>query len=179
LYNFYTEQFSIEKITEIINIKNKWLFLNYLISPLFYLFKFFSISICILIGLTLSDIKISFNKVFKITLISEFVFIIAVTVRAIYFLFFNIDFTYDEFQSYYPLSLINFFNLSELEIWMKYPLQLANLFELSYILTIAAGLSIELKFKYMKSFQIVFASYISGLILWVVFITFLTVNFGI
>ncbi len=176
--SYLEQQYSFEKITQITNFIDKWKWMSYVLSPLLYTIKFFVLSICILIGIMLSDLKISFNKVFKIVLVSEIVFLLAIVFKTIYFLFINTSFTIEESQTYYPLSLINYFDSTKLEVWLKYPLQLVNLFELTYILLISSGLSIALRLNYRKSLSIVSLSYLTGLLIWVVFITFLTVNFG-
>lgn len=177
-YNYLGDQLSFDKISEIINFNSKLHWIGYLTGPFIYLLKFFSVSICILTGLMLSDLKIYFSKVFKIVLISEIIFILAITIKTLYFLIYKTNFTMDEFQTYYPLSLINYLDSTKLESWLKYPLQLVNIFELAYILLIASGLSIVLRIKYMKSFKIVSLSYLIGMLILITFITFLFVNTG-
>jgi hypothetical protein len=174
-FNYLGEQLSYERVTEFINLKNKWLWLGYIFTPILYLLKFSAVSLCILAGILLSNIKISFYKVFKVVLVSDVIFLFAIVIKTLYFLYTRTNFTITDYMTFYPFSLINLVDTSNLLNWLKYPIQLLNLFEILYILLITTGISIELRIRYREAFKIVSLSYFSGLLIYIVFITFLTV----
>ena len=84
--------------------------------------------------------------------------------------------------SFQPLSLMNLFDLERLELFVVYPLSLLNIFELSYFFLLACfirSILAESNVKtiaYGKSLALVTLSYGGGLLLWVAFIMFLTIN---
>ena len=86
------------------------------------------------------------------------------------------DYDLNDLQAFYPLSLLNLFETQELDKWLIYPLQLVNLFELVYWLVLAYGVSQVIEMPMQRAFGIVAASYGSGLLVWVVFIMFLTIS---
>jgi hypothetical protein len=174
-FNYLDEQLSYERVKGVINLKNKWLWLGYIFTPILYLLKFSAVSVCILAGILLSNIKITFYKVFKVVLVSDVIFLLAIAIKTLYFLYTKTNFTITDYLTFYPFSLINLIDTTKVLNWLKYPIQLLNLFEILYILLITTGISIELRIKFREAFKIVSLSYFSGLLIYIVFITFLTV----
>jgi len=93
-----------------------------------------------------------------------------------YFYFIKTGYTFQDLQQYYPLSYINFLDLSKLQPWLIYPLQTINLFEVAYFFVLVYGLWKLLKNNYWKSFEIVAVSYGTGLFIWIGFVMFLILN---
>jgi len=175
-YEFYSSQLSIDRIDKIIELKDKWSWISYVILPFVYLIKFSVIAIWILVCMVFQGYKTSFRKLMSVVILSEFVFIIPPMMRLIWFGLIQTDFSLSEFQLFNPLSLANFFDVGELELWWRYPLQSFNLFELIYTAVLSIGLSIVFKIKLMESMQFMFPTYFLGLLIWIVFVSFLTLN---
>jgi hypothetical protein len=128
------------------------------------------------IGLFVWNCKIGFGKVLKVILLAEFVLIIPLIIKCIWFFFFKLNYTIEDFQMYYPLSLSNLFNLESISKLLLYPLQLLNFFELLYCIVLGHFISKLINNNFDKAFKIVLSSYVPALIVWVVFVMFLTVT---
>jgi len=79
-------------------------------------------------------------------------------------------------QYFKPLSLLNFFEASEIEDWLIFPLQSLNLFEIAYMFVLAIGIKGILKKEYAEALNFTIPVYGSALVTWIVFITFLSIN---
>jgi ABC-type transport system involved in cytochrome bd biosynthesis fused ATPase/permease subunit len=75
-----------------------------------------------------------------------------------------------------PLSLLNIFDYTTLNKILIYPFQLLNVFEIIYWIALAYGISKLINNNFDKAFKIVLSSYIPALIVWVVFVMFLTIT---
>jgi hypothetical protein len=134
--------------------------------------------LCLSIGVFFYDTenKIKFKQFFRIALLGEFVLLLVGYFKFTYFYFIKTDFTLADIQQYYPLSYTNFLDVATLEPWLVYPLQTINLFEIGYFFVLVYGVHKLLKNKYAKSFEMVAVSYGTGLIIWLGFVMFLTLN---
>jgi hypothetical protein len=117
-----------------------------------------------------------FKKFFTVAVYAEFIFLIPVVSKIIWFLFFDNDYTLKDLQYFSPLSAFSFLNPKEIEPWLVYPIQLLNLFELLYWLALAYQLKDVLGKSFKASLGFVAATYGVGLFIWVVLITFLIVT---
>ncbi|WP_397447186.1 hypothetical protein [Polaribacter sp. R77954] len=172
------ENLTNEQVSELIIFKQKWLWLFYLLIPIIIVVRTLLLTFCLNIGLFLYDVnnKVSFNKLYRVALIGEFVLIFVSCFKFFYFFLIRPEYTLLEFQQFYPLSYINFLDLSKIDPWLIYPLQTINLFEIAYFFVLVYGLHKLLKNKYSKSFEIVAVSYGSGLVIWLGLVMFLTLN---
>jgi hypothetical protein len=60
--------------------------------------------------------------------------------------------------------------------WLKYPFQTLNIFEILYMAAIAWLLAKQWSRDFMESLAVVLPSYVIGLVLWLVLVTFLTLQ---
>jgi hypothetical protein len=134
------------------------------------------LALVLLTGTIFWNIKVSFKKLFQIALIAEFLFIIPSLIKLVWFLFIETDFDLLDLQTFYPLSLLNMIEAKNIPQWSLYPLQLINVFEVVYWLILAYGISLVAKERWAKMVGLVASSYGIGLFVWVVFITFITIN---
>ena len=176
--DFYSDKLSEKQISQFLIGQEKWSWLGYLLIPFFILIRTSLVTLCISIGLFFyeTENRIKFKKLFRISLIGEFVLSLTFISKFFYFYFFKTDYTLHELQQFYPLSYTNLINLDNLEPWLVYPLQTINLFEIGYFFMLVFGLHKLLKNKYAKSFEIVAVSYGTGLVIWIGLIMFLTLN---
>jgi len=175
-YEIYGEQLSKGQIDQLILRSNKYMIIGYLLTPIILLIKVILITVCLKIGLIFINIKISWGKILNWIIKLETIFLIPLLMTLLWFLLINIDYTYAELQFFYPLSLLNLFNSGELDQLFVYPLRLVNVFELLYWLALAKLFATETGKKFGKAFEFVMYTYGVGLLIWVVFVMFLTVN---
>lgn len=177
-YNFYSDQLAQDQIDQLLETQNKWDWVGYVIIPHIILIRSGLVALCLSIGLFFYDIenKIKFKKLFRVSLIGEFVLVLVGFFKFCYFYFIETDFTLQEIQQFYPLSFTNFLDLGKIKPWLIYPLQTVNLFEIAYFFVLVYGLHKLLKNKYWKSFEMVAVSYGTGLVIWIGLIMFLTLN---
>jgi hypothetical protein len=177
-YNFYSEQLAQEQINQLLESQQKWAWVGYAIIPLLILLRTSLVALCISLGLFFYDTenKIQFKQLFRIALLGEFVLVLVGYFKVFYFYFIKTDYTLLDVQQFYPLSYTNFLDLSKIAPWLIYPLQTINLFEIAYFFVLVYGMHKLLRNKYSKTFEMVAVSYGSGLVIWLGFVMFLTLN---
>ncbi|MFN8355779.1 MAG: hypothetical protein U0Y10_15080 [Spirosomataceae bacterium] len=175
-YRLLSDNFSIVQIEKLLNSKKENIWIGYLLIPLNYLFKIAIISSEISLALYFTINRFEYKKVLKLVTTSEFIFLIPACIKLIWFLFIKTNFTPQELQNYYPLSLLSFVDLKSNDIWLSYPLKLGNLFEVIYWFLLSYSVSQIIQKKFWYCMRIIFFSYGIGLLFWVSLIMFLTVN---
>ncbi len=171
-------RFSTDQITELLNFQSKYELLNYVILTLMNLLKYGTITLAIYTLTILLGLKINYSNIFKVVILAEFIFLVPLVLKFIWFYFIQSNYTLEELQFFYPLSALNIFNIGEVsQLWI-YPLQLLNLFEVVYWFILALGIHKLIKSDYEKSLKLVLSSYLPAMLLWVVFVMFLTVTFN-
>jgi len=185
-FTTFAEQLTYEQIENIITQGKKWEWVSYAILPILTLVKLTLVASCLSIGLYFSFNRFSFKLAFGVALISEFIFLIPLLLKIVWFSLLQTDYSLQDLQTFYPLSSLNFFDYNTVQPWLIYPLQLLNVFELAYWLLLAEGLSklnlstkdeLHSEMSFSQSFGIVAASYGTGLLLWVAVVMFITVSF--
>jgi hypothetical protein len=175
-YNTFGEQLPFEKIDELIDVNKKWNWLIYVILPVVYSVKFFLVAGCLFIGILLGSFDVSFKTVYKVVMVAEFIFLIPPIIKVYWFGFFNTNYSLIDLQYFFPLSMLSLFEISEISSWLLYPLQTLSVFEIAYWLVLAYGLHLITKEKYGGMLGLVASSYGVGLLVWVVFIVFISVS---
>jgi hypothetical protein len=85
--------------------------------------------------------------------------------------------TLSESVGYYPLSTLSLIGIENVNAqWAIYPLQTANLFQVFYVIAISWLLSKQNKHSFVENLNVVIPSYGLGLLLWVTFVAFLTLQ---
>lgn len=175
-YQSLHEQLSINQIDRILETQTKYEFLGYSFMLLINLIKYLIITLIVQAGIFLWGYKINFSQILKVVIIAEFVFIIPIILKFIWFYFFKQDYNLNEFQVFYPLSILNLIQVQSIpKLWI-YPLQLLNVFELIYWFLLAFGISKCIQKDFDQSLRIIISSYLPALFLWVIFVMFLTVT---
>jgi hypothetical protein len=177
-FNTYSEQLTYDRAMEIFARMRSLTWVNYIITPVLLLLKFSAISVLIYIGVFFSDLhrEITLGKIFKVVVVSEIVFVVASIIKLLWFIFFAGNYTLDDMNFFYPLSLLNFFSRSEVASYWVYPLQTVNIFHLVYILLLAMGLSRISSIKREKANSVVIATYVPAITVWAALIMFLTLD---
>ncbi|ELR69720.1 hypothetical protein C900_04697 [Fulvivirga imtechensis AK7] len=176
LVNGFYNQLSLSKIEELIDYKARLSWINYMVLPVFYFVKILLIGIWILSWTIFFGHKISFREILRVVIKAEFVWLIPSLITLIWFHFIDTSYTLVDIQYFQPLSLLNFFSVSEVENWLIFPLQALSLFQVAYIIFLAIGIKQVLSTNYNAALTFTIPVYGSALITWIVFITFLSMN---
>ncbi|WP_299821015.1 hypothetical protein [uncultured Pontibacter sp.] len=175
-YQSLDEKFSIDQITQLLNVQSKYEFASYILLVTFNLLKYGCITLILYIGIIIFGLKVKFNNVLKVVILAEFIFLIPLVLKFFWFYFFQSNYTLEDLQFFYPFSLLNIFDTGTIsQIWV-YPLQLLNIFEVIYWFFLAFGIKQLINSDFDKSLRLVLSSYLPAMLLWVVFIMFLTVT---
>jgi hypothetical protein len=177
-YNTYSEQLTYDRSLRLFENMNSIAWISYVFTPIVLLIRFSLISLILYIGIVFCNIqdKISLGSVFKVVVASEIIFVLGGITKFLWFYLFAGNYDLNDLGFFSPLSLINFFNKSEVSrIWV-FPLQTVNLFHLIYIISISYGLSKVGKIKSSDSEKVLLLSYLPGLVIWIAFIMFLTID---
>jgi hypothetical protein len=148
----------------------KWIYLS---EILYEIIKILIVSLIIYSALYLSDQNIGFEKVLKIIIYSEYIFLIPAASKIFWFIYKYPQGTISDWHKTYVLSMLSL--LSNVPADWYYPLQTLNLFEVAYWFIIAYGISKITSFDYDKSLRIVLISYIPALVIWVATVAFCTI----
>ncbi|MBP7172943.1 MAG: hypothetical protein KBA33_02600 [Cloacibacterium sp.] len=181
IFDFLSKDYPSQVVQNYMESQKKWWWVSYAVTPLLIGIKVLLIAFC-LNFIKLFDLagleKVKFSDFLFIVLLAEFIFIIAGAYKFINFYWLEPDFTLEDLQTYYPISLISLREHISTEKWLAYPLQLVNLFEFFYWGFLAWGIT-ELsdnKVKFSKSFGLVTLTYGVGLLFWVGVVCFLILN---
>src|SRR5690606_35099916 len=108
----------------------------------------------------------------------EFVMLLPILIKTIWFTLAGGDYSLEDFQYFYPLSLLSVVDYKQVDALWYYPLQLLNVFELLYWIALGWGLHTIIQKDFDRSLRIVLGSYLPALVLWIVVVMFLTVTFN-
>jgi hypothetical protein len=176
-YNTLGEQMTIERIDEMLESQSKWRWLGYLLNPLFIVFQTGLITVCINCGTFMMDYKVKFNAIFKVVLKSSVVFLIWKLLMTFIYLFMEIK-VFDDLVKADKFSVAGFVTKDALPAWLMYPLSILNIFEVAFWVLLAYGMSRLIEKPFTKSFGFVAMSYGVGLLMWMLFIVFISLNFS-
>ncbi len=178
LYDFWIDQLSYERISEMLEQGRNWKWLSYLLLPIILLLKLFLVSVCLTIGALIINFNKEFEDFFRTALVAEFIFLLPLLIKLFWFSLFQTNYSLPDLQYFYPLSALSLFNPQDIETYLIYPLQLINLFEVAYWILLAKGVQSGTNTGFYSSLGFVASSYGVGLLLWVIVVLFLTVNFS-
>jgi hypothetical protein len=146
--------------------------LQFFAIPFIYLWKFTVIGFVLWVGCFLFGYRITFTQCWSVVMAAEFVFILPELLKIGWFLFIKTDPTLREVQAFYPLSMMNFFDYTNIDRRFAYPLRALSVFEVFYILVMVRGVNFY-AFRIHKqnnaTWWIVSCSYILIFLLWLVF----------
>jgi len=171
----FKDKLSFNEINDTLAVREDFRWILFL-SPFFYLiFKFGLTSICLNVGSQFHNLNLSFSSVLRVLIRAEFVFIIPPTLRFFKFYFLN-SYQLIDFQNFQPLSIYAIFDLNQNYQWLNYLLQVLSVFEVIYWFILALLLRNILGKDFVGSLGFVASTYGIGLLLWVVFVMFLTIS---
>jgi hypothetical protein len=146
--------------------------LQFLSIPFIYLWKFTVIGFVLWVGCFLFGYRINYSQCWSVAMAAEFVFILPELIKIFWFLVIETDPRLDEVQSFYPLSLMNFFDHLTVAKRFAYPLRAISVFEIIYVLILVRGVnyySLQIHKQQKATWPIVSTSYILIFVLWLLF----------
>lgn len=176
LLSSLSEQLTALQIEKIIDFRERWRWIGYALIPLLLLLKISVIALLIDLGCFFYNKRIAYKQLFAMVLRAEYIFLLVPIAKVAWFYFFKTDYTFEDFQYFYPFSAISVVGHKGLDIWFIYPLQVFNLFEIVYWFYLASQIDKALDEKEEKGINILASGYGSGLLLWIVAVMFFTLN---
>ncbi len=143
--------------------------LQFFSIPFIYLWKFTVIGFVLWVGCFMFGFRITFSQCWGVVMAAEFIFLIPEVLKIGWFMFFQTDPTLPEIRAFYPFSMMNFFDYTDIEKKYSYPLRAISIFEIFYILVMVNGVHFYAKREKSAAWWIVSTSYILIFILWLVF----------
>jgi hypothetical protein len=171
-YETLGEKLSINTIDKILHFQDKWSFVGYFFMPIILIIKYFLITFCLEIGLSLSGYNIGYKKLLPVVIISDIVFLLGIVINTTVFLFLDVN-TLIRYQTISSYSIGSLLNIKEMDPWLIYPLQNINIFEIFYCILLSIGISFLIKADFRKSLKLTVGSYGIGLAVWFAFVMFL------
>ncbi len=140
--------------------------LQYFSIPAVYLYKFTITALVLWLGAFTYGYRITFSKCWQIAMVSEIIFIIPEIIKIGWFLFVKTDPDYWTVRTFYPFSLMNFFNYENIDHKWLYPLKALNLFEIIYWFLLIEGIHLKAGKQYKRATLIVGTFYVVSFIGW-------------
>lgn len=175
LYTSLSQQLTTERIEAFLEMQSQYWWLQLLMPFVIVAVKATYTALCLTIGIIIIGQNVSFKEVFRIALIAETVFILAMVAQVFGALWFIEVRVPDDYANFAPFSLLQFFDPATLKLWMKHPLKTFSLFEALYVVVIS-WLLLPLQkegTRFWATFRLVGVSYGCGLLFWMVALAFL------
>lgn len=170
----YSVQMTDHQFENFLESIRKWQWLGYLIIPISLLLRISYSSFCLKAGSFAFETFTSVSF-WKICIQAEIVFAIGAVAGLLYTEFF-VDVETLEQLSVNPFSLQVFVS-DTVPKWGSYFFNTLNIFELSYILFLSYLITEESKMKFLPTLKFVASTYLPGLALWVILVSYLSVVF--
>jgi len=146
--------------------------LQFFSIPFIYLWKFTVIGFVLWVGCFMFGYRITFGQCWSVAMAAEFVFIVPELIKIFWFFVVNTDPRLDEVTSFYPLSLMNFFNHLEIDKRWAYPLRAISVFEVLYVVVLVRGVNfyaMKIHKQNSLTWWIVSSSYVLIFLFWLIF----------
>jgi hypothetical protein len=176
-YSTLNEQFTNEQINILLNLREKWIGISYLLIPVFLIIRILYISFCLFLGDLFQETRWGYKRMFNIALKSDIVFVLsAISVFYYYLIFGNYSTTTD--LSIHPFSLLAATGQENIPGWLVFAYNSINVFELIYLVFLTFLIHFSAQTGYIKALIFSLLTYGVGNYLYVIAITFLYLNFS-
>lgn len=143
--------------------------LQFISIPIVYLWKFTVIAFVIWIGCFMYGYRVTYIQCWGVVIGAEFIFLVPEILKILYFFVIETDPSYWDIGSFYPLSLIHFFDYYAIDKKWAYPLRALNLFEIMYWFALVSGIHHYARKEKKIVWLIVACSYVLIFLLWLIF----------
>ncbi|WP_264535283.1 hypothetical protein [Flavobacterium sp. N1736] len=178
LRHFLSDYLTLDQLNSYFEFQDNWHWLAYFYIYAIILIKTLIIATILYIGLFLSNKDVKYKNAWNIIIKAESIFLLVPIFKTIWFYYFQIDYTLQDVQNFYPLSALNITGYKGFETWFIYPFQVLNLFELFYVIYLGFQIGKLTNTNTDYGLKIVVSSYVPSLLLWVATIMFFTLNYS-
>lgn len=137
--------------------------------PVMFGLKFTIIAFVLWTGCFMWGYRVTYAKCWQITMIAELVFFLPAILKTLWFILVQTETSYFEFQAFYPLSLMSFYNYEAVPDKFIYVNQSLNVFEVIYWIVLTHGIDFAARKKKVTANAIVFTSYVPLFLFWLWF----------
>lgn len=158
---------------KILNEFQKLRWLSLLLAPIIILLRVSLVASCFFVGSLLFDGfgKLEYGRCFNVALKADVILLFSAVISSAILLFAGNESTVYVSKC---MSLLYFFDLENIEPWLVMPIGVLNVFEAVYWFFMAALLAVALKKSYKDALNFVLCTYGTGLVLFILFIIFVT-----
>ena len=174
-YSSLSEQYTSEQIQKILDIRNSWRYIGYVIIPIVIIIRVLYSSFCLFLGDLFQESHWGFKKLFNISLKADVVFCLSAIGNFYYYAFSNNYAKIEDLNVNY-FSLLRTAGKENIPAWLVFAFNSLNIFELFYIILLILFVRSTFKISYLKSSVFVLLTYGIGNYLYIVAITFLYLN---
>jgi len=178
VFRSYEEMLPLETINSIIEFREQFFWVGYLLIFLSIPLKVGYTAACVNTGTILAGFDFRYRDIFKSALIAEYVFVAAAIIQMGWTLIVIHPETIQETTTFYPLSLAGLFVLNEIPSWLQTPLQRINLFEIAYVFLLIKMLGVFPESRGRSTAGSVVIAYIVGSLFVIVLATFISIQAG-
>lgn len=143
--------------------------IQYLSVPIFLAWKFTWTTLMLWIGSFMFGYRLHFNRLWKLVMLTEVFFFLPEIFKILYFTLFYSDPNYPDYVAYYPFSLINLVDYTNVAAQYHYPLKALNIFEILYWPILMIGIYYLSGKKWKISVYIVLTTYVLFFLVWLGF----------
>ncbi|GGG08965.1 hypothetical protein GCM10011344_06940 [Dokdonia pacifica] len=172
---FIEDQLGTYYVQDFIEYNKKLSWVNYALLPIALFLRVLIIALVLNVGFYLTKIELPYKTILKIVVKAEYVFLLAILIKMIWFNYFIDNYGIEYLQNFYPFSGLNITGYHINPIYI-YPLKKINLFEVAYCFLIGYFVSKESNIGFSNGLITTTLSYGSALALWVLFFMFSFIN---
>ena len=143
--------------------------IQYLSVPIFLAWKWTWTSLLLWIGCFMFGYRIHFNQLWKMVMLAEVLFFIPEVLKVVWYTLFYNDPTYNDYLAFYPFSIINLIDYTQIAPEYLYPLKSLNIFEIIYWPLLTLGIYFLSGKKFKISSYIVLSTYTLFFLVWLGF----------
>ncbi|MEO9485808.1 MAG: hypothetical protein ABJG47_20290 [Ekhidna sp.] len=160
---------------EILNERGDiWVFdilygIQYLSVPIFLLWKWTWTTLTLWIGCFMFGYRLHYNQLWKMVMLAEIFFFLPEIVKVIWYTMFYNDPNYNDYMAFYPFSLINLVDYTQIAQKWHYPLKSINIFEILYWPILVLGVYFLSGKRFKTSTYIVASTYVLFFFVWLFF----------
>ena len=143
--------------------------IQYLSVPIFLAWKWTWTTLTLWIGSFMFGYRLHFNQLWKMVMLAEVFFFLPEILKVIWFTVFQTDPDYHDYMAFYPFSIINLVDYTQIDPKWHYPLKSLNLFEVLYWPILILGIYFLSGKKLKIAAYIVLSTYILFFFIWLGF----------
>lgn len=143
--------------------------IQYLSVPIFLAWKWTWTTLTLWIGCFMFGYRIHFNQIWKMVMLAEILFFLPEILKVVWYSMFYSDPNYHDYMAFFPFSLINLVDYTQIAPKWLYPLKSLNLFELLYWPLLVLGIYFLSGKNFRISAYIVLSTYVLFFFVWLGF----------